>query len=73
MFLNLPDLSKFNIELSDIETSGHFYKTLCEFRDRKLARENQETTKNRETLKIQHDQSINMMKIVKKIIMKDPT
>jgi hypothetical protein len=69
MFLNLSDLSKFNIELVDIENSGHYYKTLCEFRDRKLARENQETTKNRETLKIQHDLSINMMNSVKDIIM----
>lgn len=39
MFLNLVDLSKFNIELPEIENSGHNYKTLCEFRDRKLARE----------------------------------
>ena len=39
MFLNLVDLSKFNIELAEIENSGHYYKTLCEFRDRKLTRE----------------------------------
>ena len=52
MFLNLPELSKFNIELSEIEHSEHIYNTLCEFRDRNLARENQETTKNRDTLKI---------------------
>jgi hypothetical protein len=52
MFLNLPELSKFNIEALEIENSGHYYKTLCEIRDRKLARENQETTKNRDTLKI---------------------
>ncbi len=51
MLLNLQDLSKFNIEHADIENSGHYYKTLCEFRDRKLARENRETTKNRDTLK----------------------
>ena len=71
MFLNLPELSKFNIEALEIENSGHYYKTLCEIRDRKLARENQETTKNRDTLKIQHDLSINMMNNVKQIIMRD--
>ena len=72
MFLNLSDLSKFNIEIVDIESSGHYYKTLCEFRDRKLARENQETTKNRDTLKIEHDLSIKMIDQVKKIVNKDP-
>lgn len=52
MYLNSPDLSKFNIELSDIESWGDdkIYKSLCEFRDRKLAREQHETTKNREAL-----------------------
>jgi hypothetical protein len=68
MFLNLADLSKFNIELADIEYSTHYYNTLCEFRDRKLANENQETTKNRDTLKIEHDLSIEMMDHTKKIV-----
>jgi hypothetical protein len=65
-------LSKFNIEHTDIENSGHYYKTLYEFRDRKLARENRETTKNRDTLKNYHDLSVKIMKSVKGIIMKDP-
>jgi hypothetical protein len=39
MFLNLPDLSKFNIDITDIKIPEHNYRTLCEFRDRKLARE----------------------------------
>ena len=29
MFLNLEDLSKFNIELPEIEESKNYYKTLC--------------------------------------------
>jgi len=29
MFLNLADLSKFNIELEDIKASGNYYETLC--------------------------------------------
>ena len=68
MFLNIVDLSKFNIEHVDIDNSPHYYNTLCEFRDRKLANENQETTKNRDTLKIEHDLSIEMMDHAKKIV-----
>lgn len=36
MILNVPDLSKFNIDLEDIKASGNYYETLCQFRDRKL-------------------------------------
>ena len=71
MFLNLPDLSKFNIDITDIESPEHNYRTLCEFRDRKLAREQQETINNRYSLKAQHDLSTRMMNKVKRIIMKN--
>jgi superfamily II DNA/RNA helicase len=46
LILNLTDLSKFNIEVADIENSHNFYKTLCEFRERKLRRGLQEINNN---------------------------
>ena len=61
MILNLTDLSKFNIELEDINSSGNYYQTLCEFRDKNLDKKQQETTKNRIALKIVHDQSNKMI------------
>jgi hypothetical protein len=48
MFLNLADLSKFNIELAELlENSKYIYKTLCECRDRVYYRELQETINRR--------------------------
>jgi len=55
MYLNLADLSKFNIELDEISKSRNYYETLCEFRNRNLENKNKETTKNRNALKIIHD------------------
>ena len=49
--LNLTDLSKFNIELADIENPDNFYKTLCEFREKIFSRELQEINNNRKYLK----------------------
>lgn len=55
MFLSLADLSKFNIELEEIKGSGNYYETLCAIRNRNLDKKNQETTKNRNALKVIHD------------------
>ncbi len=55
MFLNLADLSKFNIDQDEIKGSRNYYDTLCEIRNRNLEKKNQETTKNRNNQKIIHD------------------
>lgn len=71
MFLNLADLSKFNIELDEIKQSGNHYETLCEFRNRNLEKKNKETTKNRNALKIIHDQSNDIISQIKKTVGRD--
>jgi hypothetical protein len=71
MFLNLTDLSKFNIELEDIKASGNYYETLCLFRNRNLDKKNQETTKNRNALKVTHDQSNSIISQIKNTVGRD--
>ena len=68
MFLNLADLSKFNIELEEIKGSGNYYETLCAIRNRNLDKKNQETTKNRNALKVIHDQSNNIISQIKNTV-----
>ena len=68
MFLSLADLSKFNIELDEIKGSGNYYETLCAIRNRNLDKKNQETTKNRNALKVIHDQSNNIISQIKNTV-----
>ena len=68
MFLNLVDLSKFNIELQEIEESKNEYQTLCQFREKFEAEQKKETTKMREEKKESHDTSTQICRKMKKIV-----
>lgn len=71
MFLDLQDLSMFNIDLEDIKDSKDYYQTLCHFRDKKIGDNQKETTKKRDDLKKTHEISNQVCTLMKQIVLND--
>ena len=68
MVLNIEDLSDFNIELEDIESSKHVYNTLCSARQTKIEGMQNETTNSRLEKKVKHEKSYEMITHVKDLV-----
>ncbi len=67
MFLKQEELADFDIQEKDIKESKDYYKTLCEFRSKKLNASQNELLKFRELILDDHNKSNLMVEDVIKL------
>jgi hypothetical protein len=69
MALCYDDLVSFNIDRQDIDPPPKdLYQILKNFRNKKIEAQQQESTQHRDTLKVKHDKSIQIIEYVKDIV-----